>query len=85
MGEQLRSLAATDPLTVVLVEHDIAMVTAVCPRVLVLNGGQLIFDGAPEAALRSDTVQEAYLGTAVTVPDEVADRRSHVTRPTEER
>jgi branched-chain amino acid transport system ATP-binding protein len=34
----------------------------ICRRILVLNFGQLIFDGTPEAAVGNPEVIRAYLG-----------------------
>ena len=49
--------------TVFLVEHDMRMVMGISDRVLVLNHGQLIADGAPETVRRDREVIRAYLGT----------------------
>jgi branched-chain amino acid transport system ATP-binding protein len=50
---------------IVLVEHRIDLVTAVCDRVIVLNFGQVIADGTPDQ-IRVDTdVATAYLGADV--------------------
>jgi ABC-type branched-subunit amino acid transport system ATPase component len=48
---------------VLLVEHDIELVTNVCDRVYVLDFGKLIFEGPIREALTSDTVRAAYLGS----------------------
>jgi branched-chain amino acid transport system ATP-binding protein len=56
--------AATPGRILVLVEHRLAVVTRLCPRVVVLHLGEKIFDGSP-SGLRSDArVRAAYLGTA---------------------
>jgi branched-chain amino acid transport system ATP-binding protein len=48
--------------TIVLVSHDIPSVVAACPRVIVLNAGQVIADGPTQEVIRKDEVAEAYLG-----------------------
>jgi ABC-type branched-subunit amino acid transport system ATPase component len=54
--------AATSGRIVLLVEHNLAVVARLCPRVVVLHLGEKIFDG-PGSALGSDPrVVEAYLG-----------------------
>ncbi|GAA1826192.1 ABC transporter ATP-binding protein [Planosporangium flavigriseum] len=50
--------------TVVLVEHDMGMVTRIADRVTVLDFGRRIFDGSPAAMAADPAVVEAYLGGA---------------------
>lgn len=49
--------------TVIVIEHDMRMVMSVCDRIIVLNHGQMIFDGAPDEAAADQAVIDAYLGT----------------------
>jgi ABC-type branched-subunit amino acid transport system ATPase component len=52
---------------VLLVEHDLAFVTRLADRSIVLDTGRIIFEGDPEAAQRDDAVSEAYFGSALNV------------------
>ncbi len=57
----LRSLRDAG-LTILLVEHDMPMVMRICDRIVVLDSGRKIAEGAP-AAIRADAaVRAAYLG-----------------------
>ena len=53
----------TSGVTVVLVEHDMPSVMEVSDRVLVLDAGRLIADGAPHEVAKNAQVIAAYLGT----------------------
>jgi ABC-type branched-subunit amino acid transport system ATPase component/branched-subunit amino acid ABC-type transport system permease component len=62
-GEILRHVVAERGVGVLLVEHDLELVTRVCDYMYVLEFGQLLFEGTPAEALASEAVQAAYLGT----------------------
>jgi branched-chain amino acid transport system ATP-binding protein len=49
-------------LTIVWVEHIMGVLMPVVDRVIVLDHGEKIFEGAPQAAARDERVVEVYLG-----------------------
>ena len=49
--------------TVVLIEHDMAIIRELCDHVFVLDAGALLAEGTPEKVLKQKDVIEAYLGT----------------------
>ena len=48
---------------ILLVEHDMALVMAICEHIYVLDFGNLIFAGTPAATQASQLVRDAYLGS----------------------
>jgi ABC-type branched-subunit amino acid transport system ATPase component len=62
-GEILTQLVTTTGLGILLVEHDMALVSAICRYVYVLDFGRLIFEGTMTEAMSSELVRDAYLGT----------------------
>jgi len=49
-------------LTVLVVEHHMRAILSLCDRILVLNFGELIADGAPQEVVHDERVVTAYLG-----------------------
>ena len=60
----LRRLARDDGLSILLVEHDMALVMEVCDRIHVLDFGEIISVGPPDEVRNDPRVRDAYLGTA---------------------
>ena len=54
--------------TLVIVEHNVPAVRALCERVVVLNTGRVIAEGTPEDVLARPGVIEVYLGTDLRRP-----------------
>ncbi|MCB1341477.1 MAG: ABC transporter ATP-binding protein [Pseudooceanicola sp.] len=49
-------------ITILLIEHHMDVVTALCDRVTVLSYGEVIAEGEPNAAISDPAVVKAYLG-----------------------
>jgi branched-chain amino acid transport system ATP-binding protein len=59
----LRALNADRRVTILMIEHNLRAIMGLSHRILVLNFGSLLFDGAPAAAVRDEGVIRAYLGS----------------------
>jgi branched-chain amino acid transport system ATP-binding protein len=64
LGEVLKRLIGTRVEAILLVEHNMALVMSVSNRLVVLNFGRKIAEGAPEAVRNNPQVIAAYLGRA---------------------
>jgi len=51
-----------DGISLVIIEHKLKELFKLADRVIVLNFGEVIFEGSPEEAVRDKNVIEAYLG-----------------------
>ena len=64
-GEILQTIVTERGTGILLVEHDMALVSAVCEELYVLDFGRLIEAGPTREVLQRETVRAAYLGTEV--------------------
>ncbi len=62
LQDQLAALPAARDITLLIVEHDMQFIDALCEHVVVLNFGRKIAEGAPDAVRDDTLVREAYLG-----------------------
>jgi branched-chain amino acid transport system ATP-binding protein len=61
IAELILDLRATLGLSIVIVEHDIAMVMRLSDRITVMQHGSIIAEGTPDEIRQNDTVKKAYL------------------------
>jgi len=63
LQDELETLCAKRGITLLIVEHDMQFIGALCEHVVVLNFGRRIAGGAPDEIRNDPLVREAYLGT----------------------
>jgi branched-chain amino acid transport system permease protein len=60
--EQIRQLNASRGVTILLVEHNLKVVSALCPHVLAMDAGQIVAQGTVQSLAQSESFADAYLG-----------------------
>jgi branched-chain amino acid transport system ATP-binding protein len=71
LGPLLRQIAARTGCSILIIEHDMPLVSGLCDRLVALELGQVIAEGPPAEVLEHPAVIASYLGT-----DEAAIARS---------
>lgn len=64
-GQLLGRISRDRGLSVLIIEHDVAMVLSLCDRVYVLNFGVLLAQGTPDEVRANAAVRAAYFGSTV--------------------
>jgi branched-chain amino acid transport system ATP-binding protein len=62
LSDALHRTVVDERISMLLVEHDVAMVLSLCSHVFVLDFGELLADGPPDAIRNNAAVKAAYLG-----------------------
>lgn len=65
LAEHLRNLANDRGVTILLIEHDLEVVSRICDVVTVLDQGRSIAHGSPKQVLSDPLVIQAYVGEPV--------------------
>lgn len=65
LSELIEIIKSRFRLTVLLIEHQMKMVMGICEHLTVIDFGQIIAEGTPEAVRNDQHVLEAYLGRGV--------------------
>ena len=66
-GSLLGRISREEGLSVLIIEHDVAMVLALCDRVYVLDFGSLLMVGTPDEVRHDERVRLAYLGSSASL------------------
>ena len=75
LGQVIRSIPEHFGALVILVDHDMSLVSACCETTAVLDFGKLIASGPTAEVLRNEHVMRAYLGTEEDAVRRAAEQR----------
>ncbi|HWV44307.1 ABC transporter ATP-binding protein [Pseudorhodoplanes sp.] len=72
VGIELIRQIRKDGVTIVMIEHVMEAIRALCDTCVVMNAGEKIAEGTPDAVLSNPQVMQAYLGTDTGAEDAAA-------------
>ena len=58
----IRKIRDTFSIAILLIEHDMRLVTGICEGIAVLNYGKIIAKGTPQEVINNPDVIRSYLG-----------------------
>jgi branched-chain amino acid transport system ATP-binding protein len=67
-GALLGRISRERDMSVLIIEHDVAMILSLCDRIYVLNFGKLLAEGSPDQIRANAEVRAAYFGSTVREP-----------------
>lgn len=61
--DDIRAIQRDRGITVLVIGHDMDVVSRLCDTLIVMTGGRVLIEGSPDEVLNNREVQEAYLGS----------------------